>query len=80
MTYKIIATRLAGETIVTTVEYNFDGTIVTTEIPHFMKKTLEEIDADIINRAASELVRLQAEADNAALIAMIPLNEEKPIE
>jgi hypothetical protein len=80
MTYKVISTRLAGETIITTVEYNFDGTIVTTEIPHFMKKTLEEIDIDIINRSASELAKLQAEADNAALIALIPLNEEKPIE
>ena len=80
MTYKVISTRLAGETIVTTVEYNFDGTIVTTEIPHFMKKTLEEIDADIINRSASELARIQAEANNATLIALIPLNEEKPIE
>ena len=80
MTYKIIATRLAGETIVSTVEYNFDGTIVTVEVPHFMRKTLEEIDAEIVNRAASELVRIQAEADNAALIALIPLNEEKVIE
>jgi hypothetical protein len=80
MTYKIISTRLAGETIITTVEYNFDGTIITTEIPHFMKKTLEEINIDIINRSASELARLQAETDNAALIALIPLNEEKNIE
>jgi len=80
MTYKIIATRLAGETIVTTVEYNFDGTLVTVEIPHFRKKTLEEIDTEIVDRAASELARIQAEAESAALITMIPLNEEKPIE
>jgi hypothetical protein len=80
MTYKILSTRQAGETLITTVEYNFDGTIVVVDIPHFRKKTLEEIDSEIINRASSELARIEAEADNAALIAIIPLNEEKPIE
>ena len=80
MTYKIISTRQAGDTLITTVEYNFDGTIVVVDVPHFRKKTLEEVDSEIINRAASELSRIEAEADNAALIAIIPLNEEKPIE
>jgi hypothetical protein len=80
MTYKILSTRSAGETLITEVEYNFDTVIVTVDVPHFRKKTLEEIDAEIISRAASELERIQAEADNAALIGLIPLNEEKPIE
>jgi hypothetical protein len=80
MTYKILSSRQADITLITMVEYNLDGTIVTTEVPHFMPKSQEEIEQNIINRAASEVARIQAEQEIANLIPTIPINEEKPIE
>ena len=80
MTYKIISTRQANETLLTTVEYNFDGIIVTTEVAHFMPKTEEEIIQNIINRASSEIARIEASSTIAALIEDIIIGEEKPIE
>ena len=80
MTYKIISTRQADITLITTVEYNLDGTIVTTDVAHFMPKTQEEVEQNIINRAASEVVRIQAEQEIANLIPSLSINEEKPIE
>jgi hypothetical protein len=80
MTYKILSTRQVEITLFTTVEYNFDGTIVTTEVAHFMPKTQEEIEQNIINRAASEVLKIQAEQEIANLIPSLSINEEKPIE
>jgi hypothetical protein len=80
MTYKITSTRQADITLITTVEYNFDGVLHTIEIPHFMPKTEAEIEQNIINAAQSELARLQALESIQALIPTIPINEEKPIE
>ena len=80
MTYKIISTRQADITLITTVEYNFDGVLHTIEIPHFMPKSQAEIEQNIINAAQSELARLQALESIQALIPTIPINEEKPIE
>jgi hypothetical protein len=80
MTYKITATRQIEETLFTTVEYNFDGTIVTTEVAHFMPKTEAEIEQNIINRAASEVARMEAATTITTLIESIVIGEEKPIE
>jgi hypothetical protein len=80
MTYKILSTRQVEITLFTTVEYNFDGTIVTTEVAHFMPKTQEEVEQNIISRAASEVAKIQAEQEIAILIPSLSINEEKPIE
>ena len=80
MTYKITTTRQADITLITTVEYNFDGVISIIEIPHFMPKSQAEIEQNIINAAQSELARLQAVAEIQSLIPTLPINEEKPIE
>jgi hypothetical protein len=80
MTYKIISTRQIDESLFTTVEYNFDGTIVTTEVAHFMPKTEEEITQNIINRASSEVARIEAVTTVATLIETIIVGQEKPIE
>lgn len=80
MTYKITTTRQADITLITTVEYNFDGVLHTIEIPHFMPKSQAEIEQNIINAAQSELARLQALDSIQALIPTLPINEEKPIE
>ena len=80
MTYKILSTRQVAETLFTTVEYNFDGDIVTTEVAHFMPKTEEEITQNIINRASSEVARIEASSTIATLVESIVIGEEKPIE
>ena len=80
MTYKITSTRQSDITLITTVEYNFDGVLHTIEIPHFMPKSQTEIEQNIINAAQSELARLQALESIQALIPTLPINEEKPIE
>ena len=80
MTYKIISVRQIDETLFTTVEYDFDGTIVTTEVAHFMPKTEEEINQNIINRSESEIVRIEASNTVTALIGSIVIGEERPIE
>jgi lactam utilization protein B len=80
MTYKILSTSQVAETLFTTVEYNFDGTIVTTEVAHFMPKTEEEITQNIINRAESEIARIEASSTIATLVESIVIGEEKSIE
>ena len=80
MTYKILSTRQVAETLFTTVEYNFDGNIVTTEVAHFMPKTEEEITQNIVNRAESEVARMEASSTIATLVESIVIGEEKPIE
>jgi len=80
MTYKILSTRQAGETLLTMVEYNFDGIIITTEVAHFMPNTEAEIEQNIINRAASEIVRIEATNTVTTLIESIIVGQEKPIE
>ena len=80
MTYKILSTRQIDESLFTTVEYNFDGTHITTEVGHFMPKTEEEITQNIINRASSEVARIEASNTIAILVETIVIGEEKPIE
>ncbi len=80
MTYKITSTRQINETLFTTIEYNFDGTIVTTEVAHFMPNTEAEITQNIVNRAASEVARIAAATTITTLIGSIVIGEEKPIE
>jgi hypothetical protein len=80
MTYKILSSRQADITLITTVEYNLDGTIITVEVPHFMPKSQAEIEQNIINRAATEVARIRAEQEISNLIPTLPINEVKPIE
>ena len=80
MTYKILNTKVVGEHITTEVEYNFDGTIVTVDIFHFMPETQAEIEQNILNRAYSEKRKLDAIALNETLITEITVGEEKPIQ
>jgi hypothetical protein len=79
MTYTILSTSTLDETITTTVEYNFDGTIVTVDIPHFMPQNETDIETGILNRAMSEKRKLDATELNKTLITNITVGEEKPI-
>ena len=75
MTYKIIETRQADITLITKVEYNFDGVISTVEVPHFMPKSQTEIEQNIINAAQGELAKLYAIHQIEALLPTLPINE-----
>lgn len=79
MTYKILSTRQQEQILFTEVEYNFNGEIVTTEVAHFNPQSKEEIEKNLINRAQSELVKLQSIDQVASLISTIELNETKDI-
>ncbi len=80
MTYKILSTRQIDEILFTTVEYNFDGNIVTIEVAHFMPKSEEEIKQNIINRASSEVAKIEASAAITTLVESIVIGEIKSIE
>lgn len=79
MTYKILSTQQAGETLITLVEYNFDSITITTEIAHFMPQSTEEIEQNIINRASSEIARIEASTTVTTLIGSIIIGEEKSL-
>lgn len=76
MTYKIISTRQVDETLFTTVEYNFDGTIVTIEVAHFMPQSNVEVVQNIINRAATEQTRIDATLLISNIIPVLPAGEQ----
>lgn len=81
MTYKILETKTQGEIITTIVEYNFgNDNIITVNVAHFMPKNVAEIEQSILNRAASEKVKLDAVVLNETLAQSIVIGEEKPIE
>jgi hypothetical protein len=80
MTYKILSTRQIDEILFTTVEYNFDGNIVTIEVAHFMPKSEEDIKQNIINRASTEVAKIEASAAITTLIESIVIGEIKSIE
>jgi capsule polysaccharide export protein KpsE/RkpR len=80
MTYKILSTRQIDEILFTTVEYNFDGNIATIEVAHFMPKSEEEIKQNIINRASTEVTKIEASATISTLVENIVIGEIKSIE
>ena len=60
MTYKIISKRQDSDTLFTTVEYNFDGVILTIDVPHFQPQSVKEVITGIENRGVSEERKLNA--------------------
>jgi hypothetical protein len=79
MTYKILSTRQDNELLYTLVEYNFNGNILEIEVAHFNPQSTEEIENNIINRAASELQRLEKIQQLNELLPNIELNQTKDI-
>jgi hypothetical protein len=79
MTYKILSSRTSDITLFTMVEFNFDGDIVSIEVAHFMPKTEQEIEQNILNVASAEVAKKQAMLDIQNLVPILPINEEKPI-
>lgn len=79
MTYTILETQVNGDTINTKVQYNFDGTILVIDVPHFMPQTMQDIETGILNRAASEKRKMDAEDLNLTLVNFIVTGEEKSL-
>lgn len=59
MNYKILDRR-TEQTVFTTVEYDFDGQIVTVDVAHFMPESEQDIITGIENRAVTEQKRLES--------------------
>jgi hypothetical protein len=59
MNYKILDRR-TEQTVFTTVEYDFDGRIVTVDVAHFMPESEQDIITGIENRAVTEQKRLES--------------------
>ena len=79
MTYKIISTRQSKEILFTTVEYNFDGEIISNEVAHFMPQSQEEVEQTIVNNSQSILAQKEAEDRIATIIPSLSINEIKTI-
>lgn len=79
MTYRILSTRQSDVTLITSVEYNFDGELVIVDVPHFMPQSQAVIEQNIINNAQSELVKIQARQQIENLIPNLPVGQEIPI-
>ena len=79
MTYKILSTRQIEETLITTVEYNFNGEIVVVDIPHFMPQNSQIIIDNIVTRSQSELARINAKNVISNIINDLNIGEENPL-
>ncbi len=79
MTYKILNTRVVDTIIYTEVEYTFDNQTVIVEVAHFNPQSKEEVETSIVNRAQSELQRLQIIESINLLVPEIEVNTIKPI-
>lgn len=80
MTYKILSTRQDELLLYTTVEFNLNGQVLTSNVSHFMPKSQAEIEQNIINFSQSEIAKINAKAEIELLAQTLPINEEKPIE
>lgn len=79
MTYKILSTRQSDITLITTVEYNFDGELIVVDIPHFMPENSQVIVNNIVNASQAELVKLQAKQVISTIINDLNIGQENPL-
>lgn len=79
MTYKILSTRQVETILYTLVEYTFDNQVITVEVGHFNPQTTLEIETNIVNRAQSELQKLEMIESINQLLPIIEVNEVKDI-
>ena len=79
MTYKILSTRQVETILYTLVEYTFNNQIITVEVAHFNPQLTLDIETNIINRAQSELQKLEMIESINQLLPIIEVNEIKDI-
>jgi len=77
MEYIINSTTQENEVIITNVTMTLDsGNILTLDIPHFLPKSIQEIQQNIINRSITEQIKLDAINNLSNLMDEITLNEK----
>jgi len=77
--YKIISAEQKEDVLITKVEYNFSGQIITVDINHFLIKQESDITTNILKRAQYELGRLTAIQVIESVIDDININTTIPI-
>jgi hypothetical protein len=81
MTYKILSSRTTTDgAFFTSVEYNINGQIYTTEVVTNLPNSTDVIIESIKNFARSEKYRIDALANLPTIQAALPLNIETEIE
>lgn len=66
--YKILSTKVNGETLTTEVEYTFkDGEKLTISVPSFQPDTKADVLAGVENREISEQRKIDAEKKNITI-------------
>ena len=80
-TYTILSTRQEENLLFTMVEYDFDGTILKIEIPHYAPQSVQDIEQGIINRGITELKKIEDARVIAQLSGTLPIStpQELPI-
>lgn len=72
MKYRILATKVEGEILMTQVEYTFeDGSSQTIEVAHFAPKSKEEVIQGILNRGETEQAKRNATTLNQSLASSL---------
>jgi hypothetical protein len=77
--YKVLAVKRVDDSVVTDVEYNFSGRIVTTPVHHFRPATRQEVGQGIRNRGISELQKLNAADTIDGLLVGFVVGEDTPL-
>ena len=76
MEYIINSTLQENEVIITNVTMTLDsGAIITIDIPHFLPKSFDEINQNIINRSITEQIKLDALNNLSNVMLQIPINQ-----
>jgi hypothetical protein len=67
--YKVLAATRVDDTVITEVQYSFDGRLVTVPVSHFRPQSKADVAAGIRNRGISERDKLIAADTIEALLA-----------
>ncbi len=77
MNYQIVSAKtLEDGTVITVVNYEIDGEIVSVDISHFQPKTTDDIILGIQNRAFTERKNLQSKDISVNLIDSLEYNKK----
>jgi hypothetical protein len=76
MEYIINSITQENEIIITNVTMTLDsGTIIIIDIPHFLPKSFDEINQNIINRSITEQIQLDSLNNLSNIMLQIPINK-----
>lgn len=79
MKYIIKEATQKDDTLITTVEYDFDGNKVTVDVPHFQPQNKVEIITGIENRGMSEKNKLEKSSSIPSIVNELEVGKEVEI-